>query len=55
MSEHKHEPDEREDLQLDAETVRDLEPKERDAEEVRGGAGTDATCISERLNCQKPN
>ena len=35
---HNDERDERDELDLDAETVRDLEPRDEEAEQIRGGS-----------------
>jgi|GraSoiStandDraft_11_1057310.scaffolds.fasta_scaffold59216_2 hypothetical protein len=50
MTGHEHD-DQKDALDLDPETVRDLEPKDEDAEDVRGG-GSAMEC-TERI-CQKP-
>jgi hypothetical protein len=49
--EHKPEDD---DLQLDAETVRDLEPSADDAEDVRGGLSLQCCTAVDFMTCIKP-
>jgi hypothetical protein len=53
MTEREHQTDQGDELDLDAETVRDLEPSDEDAEDVRGGSLGDTTVP--RLCCAATN